>query len=181
MYSVRALRSLLIVLFGADWNAVEFQARRHTLCHMIGKTPEMGSPASAACAARGFGQNHPAGPVLRFSDLESQKSEVRILWPRSRTSLSCVTGCIWMHCIRCGQVCPSCGGPARPAILMFGALSQVRKIDCKILTSQSFDPCVLIRTDISFDVLTLFDIVHGRNVSNHLKWCKQWLIDDDRC
>ena len=98
---MRALRSLLIVLFGADWNAVEFQARRHTLRHMIGKTPDMGSPA-AACAARGFGQNHPAGPV-RFS-LESQKSsEVRIL-------------------IRCGQVCPSCGGPARPAILMFGAL-----------------------------------------------------------
>ena len=64
---------------------------------------------------------------------------------------------------------------------MFGALGQVRKIDCKILTLQSFDPCVLIRSDISFDVLTLFDIVHGRNVSNHLKWCKQWLIDVDRC
>ena len=122
-------------------------------------------PSGGACAE-----------IFRFG-----KSEVRILWPRSRTSLSCVTGCIWMHCIRCGQVCPSCGGPARPAILMFGALGQVRKIDCKILTSQSFDPCVLIRTDISFDVLTLFDIVHGRNVSNHLKWCKQWLIDDDRC
>lgn len=58
---------------------VKGSALRHTLRHMIGKTPEMGSPASAACAARGFGQNHP--------------------------------------------VCPSCGGPARPAILMFGDYS----------------------------------------------------------
>ena len=95
MYSVRALRSLLMVLFGADWNAVEFQARRHTLRHMIGKTPDMGSPASAACAARGFGQNHPAGPVQRFSDLESQKSS------EVRTSLATISNffvlCDWMH------------------------------------------------------------------------------------